>query len=68
MVQVSEPAERRDADPMHSTAVPAPESIVNEPNMLPAPEPIEPPIQNSSIPAVAAAKSKIAFDELGGLL
>jgi len=73
MGQINQPMERSDGDsgsvniyPVCSTTVPAPESNVSEPNMSPLPEPVE-PLQNMSIPA-AAVKSKIAFDELGGLL
>jgi len=73
MVQENEPTENSSGDveavniyPACSTKVPVPESNVTEPKTSPAPEPIE-PIENMSIPA-AAVKSKIAFDELAGLL
>jgi len=73
MSQINQPVERNDGDsgsvsiyPVCSTAVPAPESNVTEPNTSPLPEPVE-PLQNMSIPA-ATVQSKIAFDELGGLL
>ena len=50
-------------DPTQNMSVP--ESSQMKQNTLPVPEPVE-PTQNMSIPA-AAAKSTIAFDELGGV-
>ena len=78
--QINRPAEKKASEPesvcMSSTAVPesidptqnmsVPESSQTKQNMSPVPEPVE-STQNMSIPA-AAAKSAIAFDELGGVL